>query len=591
MEKRTGMRGWRKVRTGAAAALLAALTALSAAGCAYAYPPAAGAAPAAGAPAGNQAAAELPDTGAPGQNGDIYILYTSDVHCGIDTGFGYAGLQQVRDSLEAQGYATILVDDGDAVQGEAVGTLSRGATIVGLMNELGYDAAIPGNHEFDYGMDRFLELTKMADYPYISCNLNRKGELLLPPYVVLEAAGTKIGFVGVTTPKTYTSSAPSHFQNEEGEFIYDFMRGGDGQELYDAIQAAVDGARSEGAEYVCVMAHLGLEEICRPWTYADVIANTRGIDIFFDGHSHDTEQVVMKNMDGEDVVRSACGTRLECIGYSHISAEKGIVDTGVWSWPNSVSAPELLSIHNEAADAVAAARTELAGLLDEVVAVSTVEMTIYDPTEKDFTGNPVRIARRMETNLGDFCADAMRFGGGADIGIINGGAIRVDVHKGDVTYGDMINVHPFQNSLCVVEATGQQVLDALEWGAHSFPEEGGPFLQVSGLTYEIDATVPSGCIEDDNGMCIGIEGERRVRSVLVGGVPLDPDATYSVASTDYVLLDHGSGITAFDGAPILQDRVKLDNQTLIEYARETLGGVIGEEYADPYGQGRITYVE
>ena len=182
----------------------------------------------------------------PERNGEIYVLFTSDVHCGVDQGFGYAGLKQIRDTLEARGYTTILVDDGDSIQGEAIGTLSKGETIVKLMNDVGYDVAIPGNHEFDYGMDRFLELSDMAEYQYISCNFNHQGELVFEPYVIVEAAGQRIAFIGVTTPETMASSTPANFQNGDGEYIYGFFQDDTGEGVYTAVQSAVDAARSPG---------------------------------------------------------------------------------------------------------------------------------------------------------------------------------------------------------------------------------------------------------------------------------------------------------------------------------------------------------
>lgn len=528
----------------------------------------------------------------PEKNGEVYILYTSDVHCGVEKGFGYAGLEQIRSYLEDEGYTTILVDDGDSIQGEVLGTVSKGESIVELMNDIGYDVAIPGNHEFDYGMDRFLELTEMADYPYISCNFNYKGDPVFDPYVILEAAGLKIGFVGVTTPKTITSSTPAYFQDEEGNYVYGFLQEDTtGQAVYDAVQDAVDSAREDGADLVYVMGHVGMETACQPWTYADIISHTNGIDVFLDGHSHDTEQVVMKNKDGEETTRSAVGTKLNCVGYSHISAEGEILETGIWSWPNDIAAPKLLGISNQMSEEVDTELAELEGEIGQVVATSAVDLTIYDPEAVDETGNPVRMVRRAETNLGDVCADAYRDQSGADIAFVNGGGIRVNIEKGDITYGEIISVHPFGNLLTVIEVTGQQILDALEWGSHAIPEENGGFLQVSGLTYEIDSSIDSTCTEDENGNFISIEGERRVSNVMVGDEPIDPEKTYTLASHDYMLLNHGDGYTMLDGAEILQNKVKLDNQVLIDYIQGTLGGVIGEEYADPFGQGRIVITE
>ena len=519
----------------------------------------------------------------------IYILYTSDVHCGIDQGFGFAGLQQLRDSLEAKGFATLLVDNGDHIQGETLGTLTQGESIIQLMNKLRYDVAIPGNHEFDYGMDRFFELVGMADFPYISCNFNKGGELVFEPYKIIEVAGKRIAFVGMTTPETITSSTPKYFQDDEGNLIYGFMQDDTGEALYEAVQAAVDAARAEGVDYVYALGHMGLLARSEPWTYADVIENTNGIDVFLDGHSHDTEQVVMKNKDGKDVPRSACGTKLNCIGYSLITPD-GIEDTGIWSWPNGDAVPELFGLSNEMSEAVEAEMTEAAESTSEVVAFTNAELTINDPTEVDSSGNAIRMVRRSETNLGDLCADVVRDQTGADIGVQNGGGIRANIAKGDVTYGDIIAVFPFGNELCLIEATGQQILDALEWGVHSLPEEFGGFLQVSGLSYTVDGSVPSGCGVDADGMCTGISGERRVRDVKVGDTDLDPKAKYTVGGIDYVLLNNGDGNNLFNGATVLEQNIKVDNQALIDFIVDTLGGEIGADYADPYGQDRITFV-
>ena len=536
----------------------------------------------------NTPAAQETEAAPPEQNGEVYVLFTSDVHCGIEQGFGYVGLQQVRDALEAKGFVTILVDDGDAIQGEALGTLSKGESMIDLMNALHYDVAIPGNHEFDYGMERFLELAEKAEFPYISCNFNHEGELVFPPYVIKEAAGMKIAFVGVTTPQTITSSTPVYFQNDAGEFVYGFMQDASGEALYAAVQGAVDAARAEGADLVYVMGHMGMGESYRPYSYADVLENTNGINVFLDGHSHDTEQVEMKNKDGETVVRSACGTKLNCIGYSHISAEKEVVETGIWSWPNGTSAPELLSLQNAMTEPVAAETREIEEQLSQVVARNDVLLTINDPVEVTPSGSPVRMVRRAETNLGDLCADALRVVADADIALVNGGNVRKNLEKGDITYGDILAVHPFGNEICLIRATGQQILDALEWGVHSTPDEFGGFLQVSGMSYEVDLSVPSGCKTDEQNMVIGIEGERRVRNVLVGGEPIDPAALYTVAGANYTLLQNGDGFTAFNGAELLQECVMIDNQLLIDYIKEHLNGEIGGEYADSLGQGRIT---
>ena len=515
---------------------------------------------------------------------DVVVIFTSDVHCGVEQGFGYVGVAAIRDAMEAAGNHVLLVDNGDSIQGEPIGTMTTGSANVELMNAVGYDVAIPGNHEFDYGMARFLELTEKAEFPYISANFNKQGELVLTPYVIKEFDGVKIAFVGVTTPKTLTSSTPKYFQNEAGEFVYGFMQDETGEKLYAAVQQAVDSARAEGAAYVVAMTHLGNEADCHPWTYADVIANTTGIDALLDGHSHDKDQVEVLNKEGKKVLRAACGTKLQGVGYLRIGAN-GALSSGLYTWDNEISAPELMGLDNDVAAAVEAATQTLNEKLAEVVAVSNVDLTIYDPATQ------VRIIRRAETNLGDLCADAYLDQSGADIAFVNGGGIRVSIKAGNITLNDILMVHPFGNALCVVEATGQQILDALEMGASAIPEESGSFQHVAGMTMEIHTYIPSSVTTDENGMFTGVTGEYRVKNVMVGGEPLDLEKTYVLASHNYLLKNSGNGMNMFSGCTLLQDEVMLDNQVLINYITGTLGGVVGEEYADPYGQGRIVAVE
>ncbi len=263
------------------------------------------------------------------EEGDIVVLYTNDVHCAAvpdeeGTVIGYAGVAALKEEMEEAGNEVVLVDAGDAIQGEAIGTLSNGEYLVDIMNKVGYDLAIPGNHEFDYGMENFLELTKKAEYTYVSCNFTdlREDALVLAPYKMEELGDKKVAFVGVCTPKTITSSTPAYFQDENGEYIYGFCQDEDGTKLYAAVQDAVDTARAEGADYVIAVAHLGIEASCSPWMSTELIANTTGIDVVLDAHAHSTidgEQV--KNQDGENVLLTSTGTKLAAIGKLTISAD------------------------------------------------------------------------------------------------------------------------------------------------------------------------------------------------------------------------------------------------------------------------------
>ena len=508
----------------------------------------------------------------------VVVLYTNDVHCGIEDAIGYAGLAAYEKAYEKLGYEVILVDNGDAIQGGPIGTLSKGEYIIDIMNAVGYDIATIGNHEFDYGMDVFMSLREKAEFPYISANFcDLEGNTILDPYVIKELGGWKVAFVGASTPETFTKSTPTFFQDEEGNYIYSFCQGEDGANLYAAVQKAVDAARAEGAEIVIVMSHLGTDGSSVPYTSSDLIVNTTGINAVLDGHSHSVwEMELVQNAAGEDVILTSTGTKLNNVGSLFI-AEDGTLTSAMHS--------ESLFQDEEAEAFIATVKAQYEETLNQVVATTAVDLTTKDPA----TGE--RAVRTAETNLGDLCADAYRTVLGADIAFVNGGGVRADIPAGDITYGQILSVHPFGNMACLMEVTGQQVLDALEMASRDVPNECGGFLQVSGLSYEINVGVASTVVLDDKNNFVEVAGERRVQNVLVDGQPIDPEATYTLASHNYMLKSGGDGINMFQNDTLLQDEVLIDNQVLINYIVDTLGGVVGEEYADPYGQGRITIIE
>ncbi|MCR4908940.1 MAG: metallophosphoesterase [Lachnospiraceae bacterium] len=318
------------------------------------------------------------DTGEKGNklSKELFILYTGDVHCGVDRNFSYAGLYEAKKSFENDGKYVLLVDNGDSIQGEPIGEVTKGEANIELMNTLSYNIAIPGTHEFDYGTEQFLSLAKMADFPYISCNFERQGKLVFDPYVIKEFDGVKVAFVGVTTPKTLTESDPKYFQDEKGDFIYDFCQDKTGKKLYDAVQKAVDDARAEGADYCIVLGHLGIGEDDKPWRSKDVIENTTGIDAFLDAHSHDSEQIKVPNRDGEEIPRSACGTKLNGIGWCRITPE-GEISCGVYNYSNDISAAKLFNIKNEAGEALDRINSRLEESLNKKNAVTPNNVKMY----------------------------------------------------------------------------------------------------------------------------------------------------------------------------------------------------------------------
>ncbi|MBQ9832943.1 MAG: bifunctional metallophosphatase/5'-nucleotidase [Clostridia bacterium] len=511
----------------------------------------------------------------PERTGDIVVLYTNDVHCGVDDSIGYSGLAALEKKYSADGSYVILADCGDALQGAPVGTLSKGEYIIDIMNEIGYDVATIGNHEFDYGSERFLELAQKANFPYVSCNFRNieSGEIVFDAYKIIEVDGIKIAFVGICTPHTITSSAPAYFQNEQGEFMYAFDQDKDGTLLYNSVQRAVDDAKAEGADYVIALAHLGITADALPWTSSEVIQNTSGIDVMLDGHSHSVVECErVKNKDGEWVLLSQTGTKFESVGMLLIE-EDGSVSTGL------ISGYEEKDAHMAAF--IGDIQSEFEEELQTVVAKTSVDLIVNDPA----TGE--RIVRNNETNLGDLCADAYRIMTGADIGFTNGGGIRADIKKGEITYEDILTVHPFGNAVCVVEATGQEILDALELGARAYPEEDGSFMHVSGISFEIHSSVASSVKLTEDGMFEAVEGEYRVKNVMVGNEALQLDKTYTLACHDYYLKNAGGGFVMFLDNVMIQDSIMLDNQILINYIVDHLNGEVGAEYASPYGQERI----
>lgn len=522
------------------------------------------------------------------KSADIVVLYVNDIHCSVDAGspegsMGYANLAALKKELQTQHEFVTLVDAGDAIQGEAIGTLSNGSYLTDIMNYVGVDVATFGNHEFDYGMDVALALANGSNAQYIACNFRdlRTGKLVTEPYTVVDYGIMQVAYIGIATPETFTKSTPTHFQDENGNYIYSFCENDDGQELYQAVQNSIDAAEAEGADVIIALGHLGTDPASAPWRSYDVIANTVGLDAFIDGHSHSTiagEKV--QNQAGEDVLLTSTGTKMEHIGKMVITAD-GQITTELFSGYTAVD-PETDAY-------IKGIQAQFQDKLGEVVARTEVNLVVNDPV----TGQ--RIVRNRETNLGDLCADAYRVALGADIGMVNGGGIRAELAVGDITYGDIIAVHPYGNMMCVVEATGQEILDTLEVAAQAAPGEYGSFQHVSGLKYTINTAVASTVVMDSKGMLESIGDTRRVCNVQVlqedgTYAPIDPSATYTLASHNYMIKNGGSGVDFFMDNKLIADEVMIDNQVLIGYIRDTLDGVVGEAYANPYGQGRITIV-
>ena len=521
---------------------------------------------------------------------DIVVLYTGDVHCGIEENIGYAGLGAYKEQLQEQTPHVFLIDTGDAVQGDFISMISEGGYVVDIMSQTGYDFAVPGNHEFDYGLDGLQALIERAEFPYLSCNITYSGEKehaleAIRPYEIVDCGNVSLAFIGVTTPETLGSTAPGYFM-EDGQYVYGFTGENDGADLYDCEQSYVDACRTQGADYVVVAAHLGDGEEYGSFSSNALAQNTEGIDVILDGHAHSTISCYVEtNKKGEQVLISTTGTKFANIGQLVITAD-GHISTGLIS-----AYPEKDAEIEQYIDTIQAAyEADLA----KVAGTSETVLTGYSETG-------ARLVRNRETNIGNFCADAYRAAAGADIALVNGGGIRADFPAGDITYKYLFDVHPFGNTLCMVEATGQEILDCLETcyrfvlpiaeeHGNAVGEDGG-FQQVSGLQFVIDTSIPSSVTVDENGMLVSIDGPRRVKDVMVlnaEGVyePLDAGRVYTVASHSHLLKDSGSGCNMFVDNHFIIDEGMADYQILVTYMTDYLNGHIDERYAGT--EGRIT---
>ena len=551
-----------------------------------------------------------------GDKADVTILYTNDVHTYIDNKSPkptYAAIAALKKSIEDTGRDVLLVDAGDHIQGTAYGSMDDGATIIELMNEAGYDLATPGNHEFDYGMARAKAVLREADFPYVSCNWVdlRTGFNVLPSVKFFFVGGRKIAFVGVTTPETFTKSTPAYFMNDaQTEYIYDILGGEDGQKLYDAVQEAIDKAEFWGADTIIGLGHLGVDPSSSPWTSEEVIAHTHGFTAFIDGHSH----TVMANKQvtdasGKAVTLTQTGSYFKNIGKMTVGAD-GTITT------------ELIDTYEGLDAAVAATASNWISAVDDMlgeeIAVGDTKFYINDPA----TGK--RRIRSGETNLGDFVADGIYTYFNeieelhCDIAIMNGGGIRTDVEAGPWSFKTCKTVSPFGNVACLMSVTGQQIQDALEFGARFAGAEGkenGGFLQVAGARYTIHPMIPNTVQTNDKNVWTGSAAIPRVSNVEIYDKttgtyqPLDPNATYALAGMNYTLRNLGDGFAMFDGATLIKDYVSEDYLVMSSYAA-MFGGVDANglphlastnspladypgyliNYEDPYGAGRIQMI-
>ncbi|MBO4431301.1 MAG: bifunctional metallophosphatase/5'-nucleotidase [Bacteroidaceae bacterium] len=504
---------------------------------------------------------------------DIIVLYENDVHCGVD---GYANFAALKDEMKATHKYVTVVSNGDFVQGGSLGAASHGRNIINIMNEVGYDYVTLGNHEFDYGIPRQMELMEELNAECLCCNFKdlRTGKPIYDAYHIVNYDGFDVAYIGMSTPYTINSSTPTYFKDENGNFVYSFCI----DNFYDVVQEAVNSARKEGADFVVVLSHLGDEDegeggINSP----SMIENTYGIDVVLDGHSHSVIlDSIIKNKNGENVTLTSTGTKFQYMGVLTINP-KGtfkteLIPTETYTKTN----PTVLKVIEDIKEGYKK-------VSEQVIFTSEVKLAAYDDQKN-------RLVRSQETNIGDFCADAYRTVFGTDIAFLGGGSIRADLPQGDVTFNDIYTMFPFENGTCKGELTGELLLDILEHSVSIAPGEFGGFQQVSGLRFEYDSSIPSPVVYDADHSFAGVDGKRRVKKVEIMNKetgkyePLDPNKTYTFAASSYIAIDHGDGFAMMDRCTNIQDAGVLDTDIIQNFLENYKNNHVGTEYAGTEGR-------
>lgn len=497
----------------------------------------------------------------------IVVVFENDVHAAVD---GYARLAGIREQQKSLTPYVTTVSCGDFAQGDVVASVSSGENIVEIMNQVKYDVLTLGNHEFDFGMTQMFKLTEMLDAKVVCANFYdlRNGKHPFPAYQIVRYGDVDIAYVGFTTSTTMTNVSPKTFQDTDGSFIYDFSQ----DSFYQRAQTCIDNARSQGADYVVALAHLGDMDKGDHASSVTLIKQTTGIDVVLDGHDHhEIADTLIANLEGSPVLLSSTGTKFANVGLLTLSTEGTFSSRLVpVNSPEAPVASHIQKFVDEIKDKA---------LSDgkRVVGVSDVTLSVNDEFGQ-------RMVRNQECAIGNFCADAFRMVLNTDIAMMNGGGIRSDIRQGDVTYNDLLSVFPYNNTACISIITGRQLLDVLEYSVSFLPDEDGSFMQVSGLKFEVDASVSPQVVLDEHNLFSHIgEGERRVSNLLVWDKeeqaykPVDLERSYTLASINYLLRDMG-GSGVFRYTELKEDNLGQDVEILASFINQELNGRIGKQY-------------
>lgn len=515
--------------------------------------------------------------------GKLVIIHTNDMHGyyeTTETSIGIAGVKGLKDYYVAQGADVILLDAGDFSQGTTLVNHEKGLNAAEYVVSAGYDAVSLGNHEFDFGFDALLDMVAVleaADIPVIDANILKKGTS--QPYFddnfVLERGGMKIGIFGLDTAETQTKSSPSSVKDVT------FL---DGEEMMKVAQAEVDELEAEGCDYIIALTHLGVDDESVGRRSYDVAEAVEGIDLIIDGHSHTV-------LDGGEKVKESLvvstGSYLENIGV--VVVDEDTKETTA-ELTNVAEFATEVGIYDEALTKMVAADK---AVIDEFYA------GLFAKTEVALDGERDPGVRTTETNLGDFSSDAYLYIGkeyakeqnlgiSVDVAISNGGGIRASIPVGDISMNTLYTVFPYGNTVVLVTVTGEQLLEILEASTFSTPTALGGFPQIAGAEYTINTAVTyeNGAQYPNSTYFAPANPGSRVTITSVGGKDFDPKANYTVVVNSFQA-EGGDTYYALTQGSYVQDTGIVDAEALIQYV-DSLGGVVGQEYAEP--QGRIKIV-
>ena len=498
---------------------------------------------------------------------DIVIIHLNDVHCGLNDTIGYDGFVLYRNELKEKYNYVISVDVGDHIQGGTLGAITDGEAIVEIMERIQFDVITVGNHEFDYGIDQLNKLNSQLTTKYICANFcykKDKVKFFNDAYKVIERGGKNIAFIGIVTPLTYSKTYISTIKDENGEPKYDLLS--DNDELVGTIQGYIDDVkRNHNAHYVILLTHIGMN--VEDFTSNALISQLKGVDAVLDGHTHRVYNTTSKSLDNKDVYFTQTGTKLANIGELIIKTDGKISTQNIEQVPEPTIKTGAKSIFRGNANRWVNTDMNdfINGLWEQYseqlnIFIGTIDYDLLIRPEGSSDSHTI-YCRYKECTLGNLVADAFRAVVSADVSIVNGGAIRSNLLKGEIKAKDIIEIMPFFNSVFVKEVTGQSILDALEFGVRQMPNAFGGFPQVSGITFNVKNYINSSVVTDSNGMFIKVDGERRVYNVKINGENLDLNKKYNLSCSDFILAG-GDGYTMFSDFKVVNESLFADSDAL-----------------------------